>query len=144
MPYRTADGTPTDQEGVQFANGALGARYDFLGRERQGTTPAPTVAVGTAAGTSATVTVHTGTDSHGTVTITSGASGWSGHPLATITFANAYTGTNPPIVQIEPKDAGAANLYYATCTNTVLTINLVTTPSTATTWAFDYFVVGGA
>ena len=142
--YNYADGTGSDQSGLVYPSGAVAARYDYLGRPRQATTGAPVVAVGTAAGTSAAVTVHTGTDSHGTVTITSGASGWSGHPLCTITFAQAYTGTNPPVVQIEPKDAGAANLYYASCTNTVLTINLVTTPASATTWAFDYFVVGGA
>jgi hypothetical protein len=142
--YRDADGTANDQDGLLYPSGAVGARFDYLGRRRQGTTAAPTVAVGAGAGTSATVTAHTGTDEHGNVQIHCGASGVGAGVLATVTFAQAYTGNNPPIVQIEPKDLGAAALYYASCSNTVLTINLVNAPTISTTYSFDYYVTGGA
>jgi hypothetical protein len=139
-----SQGDGTDVASFQNPDGSVGARFDQWGRPRQGTGDAPTVAVGAAAGSSATVTAHSGTDSHGTITITTGASGWSGNALATVTFAVPFTGTNPPIVQLEPKDSHAAALYYATCTNTVLTVNVVTTPASASAYAFDYFVVCGA
>jgi hypothetical protein len=146
MPYRTADGTPTDQEGVQFANGALGARFDFLARERQGTTPKPTVALGTGAGTGPTGLTNTGTDSHGNITFTSGTSPASPNAtIATLTFANAWVGTNPPIVQVEAKDGGgAAALYYGQCTNTALTIKTVNALTASVPVSFDYVVIGGA
>lgn len=121
----------------------LGARFDLWGRPRQGTTTGPTVAAGAGAGTGAAVTAHTGTDAHGNIIITTGTGAAAG-TLATITFNNPYTGTNPPIVQIEPKDAGASALYYATCTNTVLTIKTVNSPASSTAVSFDYYVTCGA
>lgn len=141
--YRDADGTTNDQDGLVYPSGALGARFDYLGRRRQGTTSAPVVAAGTNAGAGAAVTAHTGTDEHGNIQITTGTSAAAGI-LATVTFAQAYTGTNPPIVQIEPKDAGAVSLFYATCTNTVLTIKTVNAPTSSTLISFDYYVTGGA
>lgn len=143
MPVWNADGSTNDQIGLAYSNNTLGARFDYLGRPRQGTTAAPTVAAGANAGTGAVVTAHTGTDSHGNIQITTGTSAAAG-TIATVTFANAFTGTNPPIVQIEPKDVGAAALYYATCTNTVLTVKVQGTPASSTLVSFDYFVVSGA
>jgi hypothetical protein len=137
------DGTDTLGFDVSGGRGQVGARFDAFGRPRQGTTGAPVVAVAAGAGAGATVTAHTGTDSHGTITIHTAGTPAPG-ALATVTFVNPYTGTNPPVVQIEPKDAGANLFYWAACTNTVLTINVVGTPGTGVNLAFDYFVVGGA
>ena len=141
--YNTADGTANDQWGLVYPSGALAARFDYLGRPRQGTFAGPVVAAGAGAGAGATVAAHTGTDSHGTVTIHTAGSPAPG-VIATVTFAQPYQGTNPPIVQIEPKDAGANLFYWAACTNTVLTINVTGTAGTGVNLAFDYFVVGGA
>ena len=55
-----------------------------------------------------------------------------------------YTGTNPPVVNIQPKDAGAAALFYANCTNTALTIKTVNAPASSTAISFDYEITGGA
>jgi hypothetical protein len=142
--YNYADGTANDQFGLVFQSGALSQRLDAFGRPRQGTTGAPVVAIGAGAGAGATITAHTGTDSHGNVQIHTAGSPAANSPVVTVTFAQPFVGTNPPVVQIEPKDAGAANLYYASCTNTVLTISCATAPTTGTNYAFDYFVVGGA
>jgi hypothetical protein len=144
MPYRTADGTPTDQFGVQFASGAVGARFDLLGRERQGTQPSPTAyVIGAGAGTGASVTSHTGTDNIGNIVLTTGT-GTAAGTLVTVTFAVPYTGTNPPIVQVEPKDTGASGLIYATCTNTTMTIKAAGAVPVSQQCAFDYVVICGA
>jgi hypothetical protein len=145
MPYRIADGTNTDQLGVQLQSGAVGARFDFLGRERQGTTPKPVVALGAGAGTGPTGLTTTGTDSHGNITFTSGTTPPASSTIATLTFSTPWQGTNPPIVQVEAKDAGgAAALYYGNCTNTTLTIKTVNALTASVPVSFDYVVIGGA
>jgi hypothetical protein len=125
----------------------LGARFDSNGRRRQGVQPtAPTVAIGagaSAGGGSPSVTSHTGTDEHGNITLHTGTTPVAG-VAATLTFATPYTGTNPPIVQIEPKDSGASALYFATCTNTVLTISTVNALGSGVSASFDYYVTCGA
>ena len=139
-----ADGT--DATSVKNSDGTLGARFDSYGRERQGTQPGPTVAVGAGAagGTGSSVVAHTGTDNIGNIQIHSGTVPVAG-ALATVTFAVPFTGTNPPIVQLEAKDAGgAAIFYYATCTNTVLTVNTQLAAAASTNYAFDYVVICGA
>lgn len=140
--YNNGDGNDT----FSFTNpdGSVGTRFDLWGRPRQGLgSTGPVVAVGAGAGTGATVTAHTGTDCHGNIQITSGTSTAAG-TLCTITFAHPFVGTNPPVVQLEAKDAGASALYYAACTNTVLTVKLVNAPTASTAYSFDYFVVSGA
>ena len=142
--YNVADGTATDQFGLVYQSGALSQRLDAFGRPRQATTSSPSAyVIGAGAGGGASVASHSGTDSHGTVTINTGTSPAAG-TIVTITFAQPFVGTNPPIVQIEPKDAGATGLYYANCTNTTLTVKAAAAVPASTTAAFDYFVVGGA
>lgn len=144
MPYRNADGTNTDQEGLLFASGAIGARFDFMGRDRQGTQPSPTAyVIGAGAGGGSSVASHSGTDAIGNVVLNTGTSPAAG-TLVTITFAIPYTGTNPPICQVEPKDAGAVGLIYNTCTNTTLTIKAAAAVPASTTLAFDYVIICGA
>lgn len=142
--YRDADGTLNDQSGLIFQSGAIGARFDFFGRERQGTQPSPTnYVIGAGAGTGASVASHTGTDNIGNIKLNTGTSPAAG-VLVTITFAVPYTGVNPPIVQVEPKDAGATGLIYATATNTTMTINAASAVPASTQCAFDYVVICGA
>jgi hypothetical protein len=150
MPVWQADGSTNDQLGVIVsppgaASIQLSTRNDYLGRPRQGTTAAPTVAVAAGAGSGASVTSHTGTDSHGFISITAGTTPAAG-AFATVTFAQAFTGTNAPIVQIEPGDQYSAgtNFIYATCTNTVLTINFAVAATATRVYSFYYTVVGGA
>src|SRR5271166_2719897 len=143
--YRTSDGTSADQVGIVTPSGAIGARFDFIGRERQGTQAGPTAyVIGAGAGGGASVASHTGTDSIGNVVLNTGTSPAAG-TLVTITFAVPYTGAiNPPIVQVEPKDAGAVGLIYANCTNTTLTIKSAAAVPASTTMSIDYVVIGGA
>lgn len=144
MGYRISDGTSADQVGVVLPSGAIGARFDFLGRERQGTQPSPTAyVIGAGAGGGASVASHTGTDSVGNVVLNTGTSPAAG-TLVTITFSTPYTGTNPPICQVEPKDAGAVGFIYNLCTNTTLTIKAAAAVPASTTLAFDYVIIGGA
>lgn len=157
MPYgyHVADGSAsTDLFGYQFpANNTVGFRLDFVGRERQGTTPKPGVVLGAGAGTGPTGLTVTGTDNHGNITFTSGTTPTAASTVATITFANTFTGTNPPICQIEPKDAGGANaLYYVTnvgsagaWTGAVIKTAAGTTALPASTAvSLDYVFIGGA
>lgn len=138
----TADGS--DALSFKNVDSTVGTRFDAWGRPRQGTTTGPSaVVIGAGAGTGAAVTSHTGTDSHGNVLIQTGTTPAAG-TIATITFGTAFTGTNPPVVQIEPKDAGAVGLYYANCTNTTLTVKAAAAVVASVPASFDYFVVGGA
>jgi hypothetical protein len=148
MPVWQSDGSTNDQLGLIIsqpgaATTQLSERFDYQGRPRQGTTTAPTVAVGANAGTGASITAHTGTDSAGNVQITTGTSAAIG-TLLTITFAQPFTGTNAPLVQLQAKDAGATALYYANCTNTALTIKTAVAPASSTLMSIDYDVTGGA
>jgi hypothetical protein len=146
MPHHIRLGDGSDDLSVSNPDTSnIGARFDAYGRPRQGTTPSPAVVLGTGAGTSPTGLVHTGTDAHGNIAFTSGSTPPSASTIATITFSSPYVGSNPPVVQIEAKDTGGASaLYYATCTNSALTIKCVNALPASTAVSFDYSVVGGA
>jgi hypothetical protein len=142
MPVFQAITAGQDQLGVQLYSGALGARFDSLARPRAATTPAPTAVVGAGAGTGATVTSVTGTDSVGNVTIQTGTSPAAG-TVVTVTFSTPFT--TAPFVQLEPKDSGgAAALYYVNSTTTTFTVKTVNVPPASTAVSFDYTVTGGA
>lgn len=99
--------------------------------------PAPGIARGGAVGAGGTVSIS-GTDVSGTVTINTGG-GPSTGTLATVTFANAYTGT--PRVVMSPTSAAAASLnYYVTRTTSGFTVHTVNAPSASSTYIFDFFV----
>lgn len=99
--------------------------------------PSPGVTRGGAVGAGGTVSIS-GTDVSGTVTINTGG-GPSTGVLATVTFANAYTGT--PRVVISPTSSAAASLdYYVTRSTTGFTVRTVSAPSASSTYVFDFFV----
>jgi hypothetical protein len=142
MPVWDADGTTNDQVGLVLDSaGKLGARFDYRGRRRLNSDVAPTVAAGTAAGTSPTISVA-GTDEFGVVTITLGTSPTTG-TLATVTFAQAY-GTTPICIGVTQNDTVAALQLYANATTTALTIGNHTASPTAGTYKISYQIVGGA
>lgn len=143
MPVWNADGTTNDQVGLVLdTNGKLGARFDYRGRRRLNADVAPTVAAGTAAGTSPTVTV-TGTDECGVVSVTAGTSPGTG-TLATITFSDAYA-TTPALALVTENDSAATQLgVWCMVSTTALTIKCRTAGTGAAVYLINYVVVGGA
>jgi len=124
---------------VLFANDKLGRPYTA--------NTTPTIAAGTGAGTSPTVSV-TGTDVNGYVTITTGTSCASSAVVATITFSAAYASA-PKSVIITPAEVNAAALTlkpYASQAGigtSSWTLNIGGTALTdATTYKFYYQVLG--
>lgn len=120
----------------------IGARFDSFGRRRNGTTGAPTVAVGAGAGSGATASVA-GTDEFGVVTVNTGTSSAAG-TLATVTFNQGFK--TAPIVSIDAGDAvsAAAQLYY-TSTTATLVIKTAAIPTASTSGLkIAYMNVGGA
>jgi ABC-type enterochelin transport system substrate-binding protein len=143
MPTYFADGSSADALGVFVDQAAtkVGARFDSQGRKRVGTTTAPAVAAGAAAGTSPTAVSVTGTDEVGTAAFTSGTTPTTG-TLLTITFAQPYAAT--PHVIISPQDADSAAIKLsAVATTTALTISAGVAPA-AGAHKIAYLVVGGA
>ncbi len=99
--------------------------------------PTPNISRGGAVGAGGTASIS-GTDASGTATINTGG-GPSTGILATISFANSYTGT--PRVIISPSSAAAATLdYYVSRSSTGFTIRTVNAPSSSSTYVFDYWV----
>lgn len=143
MPVWNADGTTNDQVGLVLdTNGKLGARFDYRGRRRANADVAPTVAAGSAAGTSPTVTV-TGTDECGVVSVTAGTTPGTG-TLATVTFSEAYQ-TAPAVALVAENDTAATQLgVWCTVSTTALTIKCRTAGTAAVVYLINYVVVGGA
>ena len=99
--------------------------------------PSPGISRGGAVGAGGTVSIS-GTDVSGTVTVNTGGSPSTGG-LATVTFANSYTGT--PRVILSPSSAAAASLnYYVTRSTTGFTVRSVNAPSASSTYIFDFIV----
>ena len=121
--------------------GAVGARFDYLGRERCGTTAKPTVVLGTGAGTGASVTSVTGTDCDGNVTIQTGTSPTAGQVVFTMTFSAPYS--SAPFAQLQPRDAGASALFYAVTTTTTLVVKSVNALPASTAVSLDFETCGG-
>ena len=144
MPVWNADGTTNDQVGLVLdSNGKLGARFDYRGRRRVNADVAPTVAAGTAAGTSPTVSVA-GTDEFGVVSVTGGSGSPSAGTLATVTFSEAYA-TTPALALVVQNDSEATQLgVYCTVSTTALTIKCRTAATSADVYSINYVVVGGA
>ena len=98
---------------------------------------APSVAAGSAACTSPTVSV-TGNDTTGIVAITTGTGCSSSGQLASVTFNSAYA--SAPQVQLAPVTSAAALLpIYRTTSTTGFTISTPNTPTSTTTYTFSYF-----
>ena len=108
------------------------------------TTTVPTIAAGTGAGTSPTVSVA-GTDNSGQITVTAGSSPSAAATIATVTFASTYL--NTPYVVISPANANAAALYsttrvYATSSASAITLTAGSAALTASTqyiWNYHAF-----
>ncbi len=99
--------------------------------------PTPGVARGGAVGAGGTASIS-GTDASGTVTVNTGG-GPSTGVMATVTFANGYTGT--PRVIISPSSAAGATLdYYVTRNSSSFVVRTVSAPVSSTTYVFDYWV----
>jgi hypothetical protein len=100
----------------------------------------PSIAAGTNLGTSPTVSV-VGTDTCGTISVTTGTGSSSGL-LATVTFAVAYAAA--PHVKIQATNAAAAALLqtYPTKTASTFLLNTLNALVDATTYTWDYLVVG--
>jgi len=119
-------GTPADQSGKS---------YYVL----------PTIAAGTGAGTSPTVSVS-GNDAAGVVSVTTGTTPAASAVVATVTFGTAYP-TNSFVV-LEPANAATAALAvtaqaYVTSTKTSFALNTGSTGLTGSTaYKWNYLVLG--
>ncbi len=99
--------------------------------------PTPGVSRGGAVGAGGTVSIS-GTDASGTVTINTGG-GPSTGILANVSFAVSYTGT--PRVIISPSNAAGSTLnYYVIRTSTGFSVRTTNTPTSSTTYVFDFWV----
>jgi len=113
-------------------------------RSYAGSGTAPTVAVGTAAGTGGTASV-TGNDVAGQITVNVGTAPAGSAIVATITFHVAKGAA--PIVTLTPANTNAASTgnrtVYVTSTTTTFVLNVtVTTLTASTTYIFNYHVFG--
>lgn len=126
--YANADGTN------------ICARFDQFGRRRVGTTPAPSVALGAAAGTGSPSATVTGTDEAGVINITAGTSPTTG-TLVTLTFNQAFA--TAPVVHVTPQDAnGAAADYWVASTTAHFVVSAATAIGGNT--KISYTLTGGA
>jgi hypothetical protein len=99
------------------------------------TTPAgPTIAAGTGAGSSPTVTLSNARDTDGTISVTTGSSPGSASVVATVTFGTAYQGT--PNCQVTAASASAMNTIYSPPAST--TGFVISTGSTALAASTSY------
>jgi hypothetical protein len=101
----------------------------------------PVATAGAGAGTSPTIT-NTGADERGQVSVTVGTSPAAG-TLVTLAFAHPYSvAPDAVIVSANDSTTAASGVYYASATNTTLTIGThATTPAGAL--KLHYVVVGG-
>jgi len=109
-----------------------------------GNTGAPSVAAGTGAGTTPTVTIGAGsTDLSGYINVTSGTTCAASSPIVTITFASAY-GAAPKCVIISPANALTASavasrqVYVDQATGITTTTFILTSGTTALANSSDY------
>lgn len=81
-----------------------------------------------------------GSDTAGTITINTGSNPSQGCYL-NIAFAASYN--SPPNILITPIGASSANLnYYINRSSSGFSVCSTTTPNPATTYSYDYFVIG--
>lgn len=135
----------TDQGIPAYINGAARIVGLLTSNRIAGAGNTPTIAAGTGAGTSPTVSV-VGTDTAGTITITTGTSPTANATIATITFAGgAYN--SAPYVSLTPSNKAAAtlsgaNMPFPSSTTTTFVLTSSTTALTAaTTYTFNYLIV---
>jgi hypothetical protein len=136
--FRTKASDTRDLVDVRDESGAQLYRIDYRGRPRVAGA-APGVAPGSGAGSGAKATV-TGADSAGTITVTTGPSPSAG-TLVSLTFGAVFAAA--PHVVLTPKTAAsAALLCYAVSAASGISVKTVNAPVGATTYSYDYVVVG--
>lgn len=105
-----------------------------------GNTAAPTVVVGTGAGTGATTSVI-GTDLAGTITVVAGTLPTASAVISTLTFNKAYASAPFCVFSASNSNAGLASLsVYETSTATTMVLNATTSALTAAltfTWNYN-------
>lgn len=104
----------------------------------------PGVAIGSAAGSGATVSV-VGGNLAGVITFNSGTGILGSGALFTLTFANSFAFPTNCAISLEPNNsaaAGANGNVYITTTTTSFTVNVILGVNTSTAFKFMYIVVG--
>jgi len=92
-----------------------------------------------AVGSGGTTSIN-GSDTAGTISINTG-SGPSQGCYINVTFSSSYN--SPPNILITPVGASSANLsYYINRSSTSFSVCSTTSPNPATTYNYDYFVIG--
>jgi hypothetical protein len=105
----------------------------------------PTITAESAAGTSATASLSSGsTDSTGVITLTTGTASWTTGAQATITFANTYS--QVPQVVLTPNNAITAAAFqnrevYVTETVSGFSINFGVADTASNSYSWNYLVV---
>lgn len=123
-----------------MATPAPGAAYSLTANHLQsnGGYAAPSVAAGTGAGSSPTLTLTHASDSDGIINLTTGTSPTASATVATITFGTAFAAN--PNCSVTPASASAMNVIYSPpASTTAFTISAPSTALTASTaYTFTY------
>ena len=102
-------------------------------------TTAPTIAVDAGAGTGASASIASATDTAGRITITTGTIGLSTGAYATVTFNTAYTVA--PICVLTPANGTISSSVYVTSTTTTMTINFAVSGGISSTYEINYHCI---
>jgi hypothetical protein len=132
----------TVKGGITTGGSCLSAAMTSTGHLVVAGSATPTIAAGTAACTTPTVSVS-GSDTAGLITVTTGTGCSTSGKLATLTFGNAF-GAAPNVV-VTPATATAAALQSyvdsSTTSTTKFDLNSGTTPTASTTYRWYYHVI---
>jgi hypothetical protein len=127
---------------IDMENGSADSlfRFDNKARPVTGHTT-PTIAAGTGAGTSPTVSV-TGTDVNGVVSVTAGITAATSAIVATISFSTAYAAAPKTVIMVPANSAAAllsgATMTYVDPTNTTTAHWVITSGTTGLTATVQY------
>lgn len=158
-PYTSgATQSPTDSwvdtQLVKVRSGAGAEKFRVLGNETgvvhlEGIGGAPTIAAGTGAGTTPTVSIA-GTDIAGTISVRTGAAPATSSTVVTITFNRQWGGTTIPKIILQPTNRATAeltgtNLAYVTQASTTTSSWVITSGTVAlgtpVTYTWTYHVI---
>ena len=145
VPFVTTNGRLTDDADFTFATDTLTVSKTRTTRIK-GTSSAPSIAGGSGAGASPTVSI-TGTDLAGEITVTTDADPTTSAVFCTVTFTSAF-GTAPYVV-FAPSNDNSANAYrngeplYVNSSTTTFTLNTnsVASPQGSTEYKYTYQVI---
>lgn len=119
---------------------AAGAALDIHGHYVTSQSTAPTATVQASAGTGATCSVVSGTDTDGQVTISTGTIGLSTGDYCDVNFDSAYT--NAPICVLTPASSAISTNVYVTSTTSAITVNFAVAGGITTTYILNYHCGG--